>query len=215
MKSLSSVWTRRWERIGCLPEDRGLYPKLKVGEHLEGLDPAKITEYIKPAGLAMTKVTKRGTERDTGGESIFSYVLVLILYGTVLFYGQIILRGVIEEKSSRVVEIVLSSFRPFQLMAGKILGIAAVGFTQYAIWVLFGFFAFRFSTPLFHPHFDVSSHLHLDAAVYPNIGIHCSSDFDHNFDDLDFCQNLPGGNSHVRKTARFIRDYQMDAYRYG
>lgn len=114
----------------------------------EGLDPAKITEYIQPVGLTMTKVTKRGTERDTGGEFIFSYVLVLILYATVIFYGQIILRGVIEEKSSRVVEIVLSSFRPFQLMAGKILGIAAVGFTQYAIWALFGFFAFRFSTPL-------------------------------------------------------------------
>ena len=64
---------------------------------------------------------------------------------TVIFYGQIILRGVIEEKSSRVVEIVLSSLRPFQLMAGKILGIAAVGFTQYAIWALFGIAATKYS----------------------------------------------------------------------
>jgi ABC-2 type transport system permease protein len=48
------------------------------------------------------------------------------------------MRGVIEEKTSRVVEIVLSSMKPFQLMAGKILGIAAVGFTQYAIWTVFG-----------------------------------------------------------------------------
>jgi len=114
----------------------------------EGLDPQKIREYIRPVGLTMTKVTKRGTERDTGGEFVFSYFLVLILYATVIFYGQIILRGVIEEKSNRVVEIILSSFRPFQLMAGKILGIAAVGFTQYGIWVLFGIFAFRFSQPL-------------------------------------------------------------------
>lgn len=114
----------------------------------EGLDPAQITEYIKPVGLTTTKVTKRGTERDTGGEFVFSYFLVLILYATVILYGQIILRGVIEEKSSRVVEIVLSSFRPFQLMAGKILGIAAVGLTQYSVWAIFGALAFRYSHPL-------------------------------------------------------------------
>jgi len=94
----------------------------------EGLDPAKIGQYMKPVPLMTKKVTKRGVEADTGGTFLISFVLVLILYMTVIFYGQIILRGVIEEKSSRVVEIVLSSLRPFQLMAGKILGIAAVGF---------------------------------------------------------------------------------------
>jgi len=111
----------------------------------EGLDPGKIGEYMRPVKMATKKVTKRGVERDTGGTFMISWFLVLILYMTVLFYGQIILRGVIEEKSSRVVEIVLSSMRPFQLMAGKILGIAVVGFTQYAIWVLFGIAASRYS----------------------------------------------------------------------
>lgn len=114
----------------------------------EGLDPQKIGEYMRPVKLEIKKVTKRGVEKDTGGTFIISYFLVLILYMTVLFYGQIIMRGVIEEKSSRVVEIVLSSLRPFQLMAGKILGIAAVGFTQYAIWALFGLAATRYSKPL-------------------------------------------------------------------
>jgi ABC-2 type transport system permease protein len=111
----------------------------------EGLDPEKIGQYMKPVRLDTKKVTTRGVERDTGGTFMISFVLVLILYMTVIFYGQIILRGVIEEKSSRVVEIVLSSLRPFQLMAGKILGIAAVGFTQYAIWTLFGIAATRYS----------------------------------------------------------------------
>ncbi|MFQ6037499.1 MAG: ABC transporter permease, partial [Candidatus Aminicenantales bacterium] len=96
----------------------------------EGLDPKKIGQYMLPVKLATKKVTKKGVEKDTGGTFMISYFLVLVLYMTVIFYGQIILRGVIEEKSSRVVEIVLSSLRPFQLMAGKILGIAAVGFTQ-------------------------------------------------------------------------------------
>jgi ABC-2 type transport system permease protein len=111
----------------------------------EGLDPEKIGQYMRPVRLETKKVTTRGVERDTGGTFMISFVLVIILYTTVLFYGQIILRGVIEEKSSRVVEIVLSSLRPFQLMAGKILGIAAVGFTQYAIWALFGIAATRYS----------------------------------------------------------------------
>jgi ABC-2 type transport system permease protein len=114
----------------------------------EGLDPAKISEYVRPVRLTTKKVTKRGVEKDTGGTFIISYFLVLILYMTLIFYGQIILRGVIEEKSSRVVEIILSSMRPFQLMAGKIVGIAAVGFTQYTIWTVFGLAATRYSKGL-------------------------------------------------------------------
>ncbi len=111
----------------------------------EGLDPQKIGQYMRPVNLVTKKVTTRGVERDTGGTFMISWFLVLILYMTVIFYGQIILRGVIEEKSSRMVEIVLSSMRPFQLMAGKILGIAAVGFTQYTIWALFGVTATQYS----------------------------------------------------------------------
>lgn len=114
----------------------------------EGLDPLKISEYVRPVALVTKKVTKKGVERDAGGTFIISYFLVLVLYMTLLFYGQIILRGVIEEKSSRVVEIVLSSLKPIQLMAGKIVGIAAVGFTQYAIWALFGLAASRYSKRL-------------------------------------------------------------------
>jgi ABC-2 type transport system permease protein len=104
----------------------------------EELDPQLIGRLMSPVPLTTNKVTARGVEEDTGGTFIVSYFLVLILYMTLIFYGQAIMRGVIEEKSSRVVEIVLSSLKPFQLMAGKIVGIALVGFTQYAIWSLFG-----------------------------------------------------------------------------
>jgi len=111
----------------------------------EGLDPAKVAQYTQRVGLKTIKVTERGEQEDVGGTFVLAYVLVLILYMTLFFYGSIIMRGVIEEKSSRVVEVVLSSLRPFELMAGKILGIAAVGLTQYAIWALFGFLASRYS----------------------------------------------------------------------
>jgi ABC-2 type transport system permease protein len=112
----------------------------------EGLDPDRVAQYIKRVGMRTIKVTKKGEEEeDKGGTFIVSYLFVLILYVTLIFYGQAIMRGVIEEKNSRVVEIIVSSLRPFQLMMGKILGIAAVGFTQYAIWALFGFSASRYS----------------------------------------------------------------------
>jgi len=114
----------------------------------EGLDPKKIAGYIKGVELKTIKVTKKGEEEETGGTFIISYLLVIILYMTLFFYGAAIMRGVIEEKNSRVVEIVLSSLKPFQLLVGKILGIGAVGFTQYAIWALFGFSASRYSQSL-------------------------------------------------------------------
>lgn len=123
----------------------------------EGLEPQKIAQYIRRVALKTIKVTKRGEEEETGGTFVYSYLLVIILYMTLFFYGAIIMRGVIEEKNSRVVEIVLSSLRPFQLMSGKILGIAAVGFTQYAIWAIFGFSASRYSKSLISSIFPAAS----------------------------------------------------------
>ncbi len=112
----------------------------------EGLDPQKVAQYIKRVELQPIKITKKGEEEDTGGTFMISYILALIIYMAILIYGQVIMRGVIEEKSSRVVEVVLSSLKPFQLMMGKILGIGAVGLTQFSIWTLFGIGASVYST---------------------------------------------------------------------
>ena len=105
----------------------------------EGLDPQRVSDYMKHVGLKTIKVTPQGEKEDVGGTFAMAYVLVLLIYMTLIFYGSIILRGVIEEKSNRVVEIVLSSLKPFELMMGKILGIGAVGLTQYTVWALIGF----------------------------------------------------------------------------
>ncbi|MBD3413013.1 MAG: hypothetical protein GF421_01105 [Candidatus Aminicenantes bacterium] len=122
-----------------------------------GLDPGEVSGYMKQVQFKTQKVTKKGVEEDTGGTFIISYILVLILYMTLLFYGQLILRGVIEEKSSRVVEIVLSSLKPAQLMAGKIMGIAAVGLTQYLIWAVFGWALSSYSGSLVNSVFPQAS----------------------------------------------------------
>jgi ABC-2 type transport system permease protein len=61
----------------------------------------------------------------------------MILYITILIYGVTVMRGVIEEKQSRIVEVLLSSVKPFQLMLGKLVGIGLVGLTQYFTWAAF------------------------------------------------------------------------------
>ncbi len=67
------------------------------------------------------------------------YISGFLIYMFVLMYGMMVMRGVMEEKSSRIVEVIISSVKPFQLMFGKIVGIGLVGLTQVAIWVVLGF----------------------------------------------------------------------------
>ena len=70
---------------------------------------------------------------------ILGYVFGFFMYMFILLYGVRVMQGVMEEKQSRIVEVIISSVRPFQLMMGKIIGIALVGLTQLAIWVVLGF----------------------------------------------------------------------------
>jgi ABC-2 type transport system permease protein len=64
------------------------------------------------------------------------FLMGMIMYMTVFVYGTMVLRSVMEEKTSRIVEVMISSVRPFQLMLGKIIGVGAVGLTQVAIWAV-------------------------------------------------------------------------------
>lgn len=68
-----------------------------------------------------------------------AYVAGLLIYMFVFIYGAMVMQGVIEEKSNRIIEVIVSSVKPFQLMMGKILGIALVALTQVLIWVAIGF----------------------------------------------------------------------------
>jgi ABC-2 type transport system permease protein len=73
---------------------------------------------------------------SAGVATIIGYISALMIYFFIFVYGIQILRGVIEEKTSRIIEVIVSSVRPFQLMMGKILGVGAVGLTQFLIWVV-------------------------------------------------------------------------------
>ena len=84
--------------------------------------------------------TERITERGKGGSglasAIFGFIIAFLLYMSIILYGQNILRGVLEEKTTRVAEVVVSSVSPGKLLAGKVIGVGAVGLTQQLIWVL-------------------------------------------------------------------------------
>ena len=78
-------------------------------------------------------------EEGTGADHTFAYTAIgyamaFVIYFAVFVYGQYVMQGVIEEKSNRVVEIIVSSVRPFELLMGKVLGIGAMGLTQMVVW---------------------------------------------------------------------------------
>ncbi len=78
-----------------------------------------------------------GKRSSTIGSFGIGYAAGIIMYITLLIYGMMVMRGVMEEKTNRIAEIIISSVKPFQLMMGKIVGIAGVGLTQFLIWILF------------------------------------------------------------------------------
>lgn len=110
-----------------------------VAERLTGagLDPEAVRELTRRVDLKTFKLGKGGEETSDQGQTfLLAYVFMMIIYVTVLMYGIYVMRGVLEEKSSRVVEVVISTLKPFELMLGKILGIGAVGLTQFLIWAV-------------------------------------------------------------------------------
>ncbi|MDZ7343381.1 MAG: ABC transporter permease, partial [candidate division KSB1 bacterium] len=102
-----------------------------------GLNSEQVRQLVRRVELRTFRITEGGKEEEEAGQTeLLVWILVMFIYMAMLIYGQIVMRSVIEEKNSRVIESVISSVKPFHLMAGKILGIGALGLTQYALWAL-------------------------------------------------------------------------------
>lgn len=84
-----------------------------------------------------TTLKDDGTEEEssTTVAMAIGYICGFLIYMFIFMYGAMVMNGVIEEKSNRIVEVIVSSVKPFQLMLGKIIGVALVGITQFALWV--------------------------------------------------------------------------------
>lgn len=87
------------------------------------------------------KFNKKGEEEESfrGIKMVLGFVSGFLIYMFIFMYGAQVMRGVIEEKTSRIVEVIVSSVKPFQLMMGKIVGVAMVGLTQFVLWVVLTF----------------------------------------------------------------------------
>lgn len=94
-------------------------------------------EKIQEKTISLKTINDKGQEANSISSYAIGYGSGMILYFFMLFYGMSVMRSVMEEKTNRIAEIIVSSVKPFQLMLGKIIGVALVGLTQFLIWVLF------------------------------------------------------------------------------
>lgn len=100
------------------------------------IDQRVLRQASRRVNLNSTKISATGEERVGGGGFMFVFSFGMLIYISVMMYGQIVLGAVIEEKETRIAEILFSSMRSFPLMMGKLVGVSLVALTQLSIWGL-------------------------------------------------------------------------------
>ena len=110
------------------------------------------------------------TESSSTEASIgIGFITGILIYMFIFMYGTMVMRGVIEEKTNRIVEVIISSVKPFQLMIGKIFGVALVGLTQFVLWVLLTILISTVAETLFIDQAEVTNNLNsVDQSVFLN-----------------------------------------------
>jgi ABC-2 type transport system permease protein len=105
-----------------------------------GLDPNIVRDLRVNLDLKPVKLTEKGEEQEGDFLKVFfsAYVFMMMLFMLIVSSGQLLVRSVIEEKSNRIIEVLVSSCTPTELMAGKVLGLSALGLTQIGFWALIG-----------------------------------------------------------------------------
>lgn len=104
----------------------------------KGLSKGTIDSLKPSSSIAMLEIEGDGTLKSSssGIKSGIGFALAMLIYTFIFLYGSMVMRSSMEEKTNRIVEVIVSSVKPFHMMLGKILGVALVGFTQFAAWVL-------------------------------------------------------------------------------
>jgi len=101
-----------------------------------GVDPSRVKELTRGMDMKRVRLSSTGEREDRGAAMFLALILMMILYVSVLMWGQQVLTSTIEEKSNRVIEVIVSSVPSISLMAGKLLGVGAASLTQLGIWTL-------------------------------------------------------------------------------
>ena len=115
-----------------------------------GIDPKQVEEFSRLRfQLHTQKIGDEGREKGSGtGAMLFGFAVAMLLYMMIVIYGQMIMRGVTEEKTTRVAEVVISSVKPDTLLAGKVLGVGLVAITQVVSWIVLSIATMYYVLPL-------------------------------------------------------------------
>lgn len=159
----------------ALPETAAFYatqhPTMEVKNHLkslmekrleklklraEGIDQKTLASINTNVNFSSIKINESGEEEKSYAEvaTAVGFFGAIVIYFFIFMFGSQVMRGVIEEKTSRIIEVIISSVRPFQLMMGKIIGIAMVGLTQILLWVVLTFGIYMAFTATFSETID-------------------------------------------------------------
>ncbi|MDQ8004079.1 MAG: ABC transporter permease [Pedobacter sp.] len=103
-----------------------------------GISQADLDKLKTDVDITTKKIAETGDEKESsaGASSFIAFTAGIMMFMFIMLYGVQVMRGVIEEKTSRIIEVMVSSVKPFQLMMGKIIGIALVGLTQFMLWIV-------------------------------------------------------------------------------
>ena len=128
--------------IGLLDHITGSLEKEIEKQKLLAYNIENLDEILKTINTSVRiqtiKMDESGSARETstGISMALAYLGGFLMYMLVFMFGSMVMRGVIEEKTNRIVEVIVSSVKPVQLMLGKIIGVALVGLTQFALWIV-------------------------------------------------------------------------------
>jgi len=106
-----------------------------------GISQTDLDNLKSSVNIDVKKIGDTGEEENSsaGASTVIAFVAGVLMFMFIMLYGVQVMRGVIEEKTSRIIEVMISSVKPFQLMMGKIIGIAMVGLTQFLLWIVLTF----------------------------------------------------------------------------
>ena len=104
----------------------------------KGVDPEIVSAVKTDVNLSIMRMDEKGNEKETFTEvqSILGLVLSMLVYMFIVLFGSQVMQGVSEEKTNRIIEVIVSSVKPFQLMMGKIIGVSLVALTQFVLWIV-------------------------------------------------------------------------------
>jgi ABC-2 type transport system permease protein len=126
--------------VGSPQDMRRLETEVQTALRLErlrraGIDPFVAMPALRPIDLQAQKVSGGAVTGESGDASfLLAYAMSFLLYMALILYGNQVMTSVVEEKASRISEVLMGSMRPFQLLLGKVLGVGAVGLVQLGVW---------------------------------------------------------------------------------